>query len=308
MSKNKLPEWNIFRKLLEREENIVACFDLLMTRDRIARCNSRKELQSLGKSLKELTSKATEEIISKSKTETIGNSWLRTVKFPQDYSKCIEVTLIQDTLVIVFDIQKAIRREIINIDISISTFLQFIFKSVESIFETLIENGYLVRGSVASGSLYYTKSQVLGEAFINAYNSIEGPQRLPLIAVEICSSIMRYQNWIFNNGMEHTHCSTGEYILHSWYLPYDQRVFLDPVIPDYLSIEKYLAMLQINGCNEKFLIRTADILIESHKKNSKEPFDRKLESVVENMKYQDWSDQKDEVISEFRLFRTRKNS
>ena len=307
MAKSKLPDWNIFQRITNRNENIVACFDLLMTRRRISSCKSTRELRDLGASLKQLAKDAYEELLQGSKTVTVGHSWLRSVKYPQDYSSCVKTILIQDTLIIIFDLQRAVKRKIMSIDIDIGTFFQFALASVDNVYDSLLEHGYLARAAISSGSLYYNSNQVLGTSFINAYDSIEGSRRLPLVAVEVCSEFARFQNWI-NDYLEHIHCSMGEYLAHGLYLPHRNRIFIDPNIPDIQTFEQRLAILQINGCNEAFLHSTADLLIESFKRNSRQEFDAHTESILEDRKYHDWTEMKSEVINEFHLLRMKKKA
>lgn len=306
MTKSNLPEWNIFRRIIESEKSIVACFDIMMTRQRISSCKKTQELRNLGNALTKIARDAYEEVTSLSRTCTEGSSIFRTVSIPQDYSSCVKIILLQDTLIVIFDLQRAVRKSM-KIDINIGTFFLFTLEAVDNIFDSLLEKGYLVKAAISSGSLYYKSNQVLGTSFINAWDSVEGVSKSSFMGIEVCDEFLRFQNWI-NCYLSHIHCAVGEYLFAHWYIPYNGKIYVNPIIPNRRSMERRLAMLQINGCNESYMLSTANFYIEVFKRTAEETWNAETESILENLKYLDWHHLKEDVISEFRIYRRLKRA
>src|ERR1700739_1709089 len=106
MKPTSLPKGNIFRELYDRPEDVVACFDLLMTRHRIANCRNRKALNALAQKLRTLADKSIQEVISISKQVMHGLKSGVAVEQAVDFAPTVRSILIQDTIVLIFDLHK----------------------------------------------------------------------------------------------------------------------------------------------------------------------------------------------------------
>src|SRR5438874_764149 len=104
MSIKDLPDWNIFRKLYNRPEDVVLCVDLLMTRRRIGDCADARELRKLAKELRSATEQVFNEVKGMSKRTMFGIHRFGEIEHDVDFSGAISKFLIQDTIVVIYDI------------------------------------------------------------------------------------------------------------------------------------------------------------------------------------------------------------
>jgi len=218
-----LPEWNIFRRLYERPEDIVVCFDILRTRQHILSCRSAGDLRKLSRKLIAITKQAIKVVQSASTRESRGVGGAMEYRDVLYLNEATRVLLMQDTIIICFDVHKAIRKGILKIDIDFLVWFQYISHVSHLVYDLLLSEGFLARGAIGCGTLSYSRNLILGSAFIDAYDRIEGDERLPMLAVEATPTYLRYQNWI-NCYLPHIHCSVAEFINSGIYIEHKRRV------------------------------------------------------------------------------------
>lgn len=262
MKPRSLPKGNIFRELYDRPEDVVACFDLLMTRRRISECRNSKTLSALAQELRKLADESIAETISISQRTMHGRKWGIALKKPLDFSPAVRSLLIQDTIILIFDIHRAIEQELLPIDIALGTWLLFVAHSAQNILDSLLAKGILARGALGCGTLLDSQNLVLGTSFIDAYDHIEGESRKPILGLQVTPALLRYQNWI-NDYLNHIRCSVGEFLHNRAYLVHHGGVFVDPGVRDRDIYELRLRLLRALGCSEKFLFGTADFYMSS---------------------------------------------
>lgn len=262
MDPRSLEEGNIFRELYERPDNVVACFDLLMTRRRINTCRTPKQLKALARKLEALLDQSIDEVNSISERTSYRKKGIVSFKRPLDFSSTIRFHLLQDTIILVYDIRKAIEQELFEIDIDLGTFLLFICHSAQNTLDTLLAQGFLARGAIGCGTLLDSENLVLGTSFIDAYDHIEGQAKRPVLALELTPALLKYQNWI-NDYLNHIHCSVGEFLENKVYLAHGGRIYVDPAVKDRNIYELRLRVLRGLDCNDRCLFSTADFYISS---------------------------------------------
>lgn len=262
MRPRSLPKGNIFRELYDRPDDVVACFNLLMTRRRIAACRNSKGLNALAQELRALAAHSIAEVTSMSTRTMHGLKAGVPLTHSLDVSPAVRSVLIQDTIILIYDIHKAIEQELLPIDIALGTWLLFIAHSAQNTLDALLAKGILARGAIGCGTLLESETLILGTSFIDAYDHIEGESRKPILALEVTPALLKYQNWI-NDFLNHIHCSVGEWLHNRVYLAHAGSIFVDPGVRDRDIYELRLRLLRGLGCNDRFLFATADFYASS---------------------------------------------
>jgi hypothetical protein len=262
MTLRSLAKGHIFRELYDRPDDLVACFDLLMTRNRIAKCRNSRSLKALARELRSLANQSIGEITHISRRTVHGINRGVPNESPLDLSSTVRSVLIQDTLILIFDIHKALKNQLLPIDIALGTWLLFVCQAAQNTLDTLLAKGFLARGAIGCGTISDSENLILGTAFIDAYDHIEGNQRKPILAIQLTPALLKYQNWI-NDYLTHIHCSVGEMLHNHVYLAHGGRIFVDPGTRDLETYELRLRLLRTLGCNDEFLFATADFFESS---------------------------------------------
>lgn len=262
MNARSLPKSNVLRRVYEHPRNIIVCFDLLMTRQRISRCQTAGDLKILADQIQSLAKKSLREIATLAKTQSYGRGLIGEIKRPIDFSPCIRTHLIQDTIIVIYDIHYAIREDTFAVDYELGTFLLFVCHSAQNTLDLLLAEGIMARGAIGCGTLLDSGNLILGTAFLDAYDHIEGPARKPILGVEVSPQFMKYQNWIYDY-LNDIKCSVGDWMDGYVYLEHGNCVYIDPCIRDRQIYDDRLALLRNLGCNDRFLFPTADLYISS---------------------------------------------
>jgi hypothetical protein len=76
-----------------------------------------------------------------------------------------------------------------------------------------------------------TINLILGTAFLDAYDHIEGAERKPILGVEVSAQFMKYQNWIYD-CLNEIKCSVGHWMDGYVYLEHGNCVYIDPCVRD----------------------------------------------------------------------------
>ena len=105
-----LSEGSLIRELYKRPEDMVVCFDLLMTRKRVASCKTPRQLKALAQQLQSLAQESLREAQDISKRTTHVKSFGIDVSHPVDFSSAVRSFLIQDTIILICDIHSAIEK------------------------------------------------------------------------------------------------------------------------------------------------------------------------------------------------------
>lgn len=276
---------NVFDDIKKSEQNIVACFDLLGTRMRINKLETKKELGNLALELRKIVDENVETSVEKAikkynKTVAKGIFFSFKKKSP-DFKREIKQILIQDTIIVIFDIQKLIKKGMFVIDIELLTFFEFVLEFCREFANSLLYAGYLFRGALSAGTLHHTNRIILGTAFVDAYDHVEGEKKENIVGVQVSSSFLKFQNFI-NEIVPHVHCSYGEFLRYNQYIKINNAVFLNPDIGNLFKYQLYLKQLQTNNCKDKFYIDTANLLGESLRIS---PSGEKDESIIEQFKH-----------------------
>ncbi len=282
--------WNIFDLIKKQQYNIVAVFDVLGTRNRINACKSETALKKLGKSLKKTIKKCVNNSISsqiENVKEKTNSSYYKNgvLEFPA-LEKCTFSYLIQDTIIIVFDIQRAIKEDIFSIDLDLLTFFAYV-NDFSAMFEKeLIKQKYLPKGAISAGTLSHEDGMIIGSAFIDAYENVEGDNKIDVIGTVISSSYLQMQNWI-NYIVPHVHCSIGEFIGYQKYFKYRNRLYINPQIEEMDDYRLALNNLRKAGVNNKYFYSTADYYEASYQnwRKSYHPYEPKEDQLLEHFKH-----------------------
>lgn len=290
MKRNFLPKGNIFRELYDRPDDVVVCFDLLMTRRRISDCRNSRQLNALARNLRKLADESIAEAMSVSQRTMHGLSGgRRPIEKPLNLAQAVHSLLIQDTIILIYDIHKAIDMHLLPIDIALGTWLLFICHSAQNTLDSLLAKGILARGAIGCGTLFDSTNLILGTSFIDAYDHTEGESRKPILGLELTPAMLKYQNWI-NDYLNHIRCSVGEFLENHAYLAHEGSIFVDPGVRDRDIYELRLRLLRGLGCNDRFLFATADFWASSFQAWTGK-YDFSTKSLLEHAKYRSGSSQ-----------------
>ncbi len=289
MKQLPLPKGNIFRELYDRPDDIVACFDLLMTRRSISDCRNSKQLKALARKLRKLADESIVEAVSISQRTSHGIRYGVPIERPLNLTQAVRSLLLQDTIILIYDIHKAIDLHLLPMDIDLGTWLLFVCHTAQNTLDSLLGKGILARGAIGCGTLVDSTNLILGTSFIDAYDHVEGLARKPILGLVLTPALLKYQNWI-NDYLNHIHCSVGEFLESHIYLAHEGSIFVDPGVHDRDIYELRLRLLRGHGCNDRFLFATADFWASSFQAwTGKYDFSNKC--LLEHAKYRSGSSQ-----------------
>ena len=137
------------------------------------------------------------------------------------------------------------------------TFFAFVNDFSASFEKELIKQNFLPKGSVSAGTLSHEKGMIIGSAFTDAYENVEGVNKIDHIGTVLSYRYLQMQNWI-NYIVPNVHCSVGEFIGYQKYFSYKNRLFVNPQIEEMDDFRKALNNLRKAGINIKYFYSTAE--------------------------------------------------